>query len=1045
MLFCLIVGFGNLHGQSYKQLCTSYKSLQEKGQQGPCFETGQQLLRNHATELARNPLWKAEIENDNGDYYLQHSLFDSAIYCYSRAVNLVYSVKADTSFEYGYYLYNLAYAAGTAGYYDKAEQYYAASLPLLAEFLGASSKEYTMLYRAYVEMKIDMGDYAAAQPMNDALLHYYKTLKGDRDPDYLRCLNNKARLLQGQGDYTAALPVFLEALDKRLGMPAGDTAGVATLYNNAGECYRMMGDYGSAEAMYAEAYKLESAFSGEKQESLATLLNNMALLYKAQSDYARAESFFLKSLDLYKAAGYEQSLEYANPLNNLGDLYRLTGNYKAAVSCISQAVNIRKATSGENHEYYANALTNLALLKMDFDYLDDAESLLLQSEKIYRSKLGEDNRRYANCLNNLAALYARKADYPKALDYRNRCLQLMEKSGAAATDRYALYLSGKASVECDMKDYPAAIASFRQAAGIFKSNFGEKNFNYTDMLFSIAAVYELAGNTKEASHYYLRSMGAYQNIIADNFVSMSENEKTNFYYTLSSRFETFYNYVITLSSKPGFRNDSLLRTLLDVRLAEKSLLLNESRRINSALLHEADTATANLFSRWLQQKRYLQELYKYSLSELAQNNIDLDAEESVKNTLEKALSSSSTAFRKAAEQKNNLVALAERLTKKDLAVEVIRTATVDKRGREQVRYAALLLKKNDAAPKLVALDSCAYFDTLFLNHYRQCINDTVPDLLSYNRFFKALQPYTGSASNLYFSGDGVYQKLNLYTLYDPLANTYLLENLHVTQLNSLRDLLDSKTQRSDTGLAVLFGFPDYALKSHDSLATEPLLASRAVFSDIPELPGTKRETEEIAGMLARYEQPVALYLGASASEEQVKALESPSILHIATHGFFLPDEESHEDKTLGFATEQTRQNPLLRSGLLMAGAGAEHNSLPGHDDGILTAYEASLLNLQNTDLVTLSACETGLGDVVNGQGVYGLQRAFLTAGARSVVMSLWTVDDDATQLLMTTFYREYLQHKLQEGKREALRRAQLEVKKRYPHPYYWGAFVMTGN
>jgi len=223
------------------------------------------------------------------------------------------------------------------------------------------------------------------------------------------------------------------------------------------------------------------------------------------------------------------------------------------------------------------------------------------------------------------------------------------------------------------------------------------------------------------------------------------------------------------------------------------------------------------------------------------------------------------------------------------------------------------------------------------------------------------------------------------------------------------------------------------------------LASRAVFSDIPELPGTKRETEEIAGMLARYEQPVALYLGASASEEQVKALESPSILHIATHGFFLPDEESHEDKTLGFATEQTRQNPLLRSGLLMAGAGAEHNSLPGHDDGILTAYEASLLNLQNTDLVTLSACETGLGDVVNGQGVYGLQRAFLTAGARSVVMSLWTVDDDATQLLMTTFYREYLQHKLQEGKREALRRAQLEVKKRYPHPYYWGAFVMTGN
>lgn len=1041
----LILSF-SLSSQSYKQLCASYKSFGEQGNTDRQFETANLLMKKHPGELQKDPVWFAELENGKGHYYFNHSQFDSSIYCYSRAVNQVYSVKADTSFDYAYYLYNLAYVSGIAGYYERAEQYYAASLPRLATFLGASSEEYTVLYKAYVEMKVEMGDYAAAMPMNDALLYYFKTLKGENNHYYLLCLNNKARIAQGQGNYTEAAALFLQALHTNQQYNSKDTLNLATLYNNVAECYRMMGDYSAAEPMYLEAFRLETAYASTTKEALASLLNNMALLYKAQSNYTKAETCFLKSIDYYKAANYQQSVEFANPLNNLGDLYRITGNYKAAVSCIEQAVMIRKNTSGETHEYYANALSNLALLKMEFDYLDEAELLLLQCESIYKNRLGENNPRYANCLSNLSTLYVRKHDYVKALDYNSRCLRLMEKSGAAQTDKYALYLSGKGSMECDMKNYKAAAETFTKAAEIFKSNFGSRNFNYTDMQFSLANVHERAGNTAEATRYYLNAMGAYKAIMEDNFVSMSEEEKTNFYYVLSNRFETFYNYVIGLSRQAGFRNDSLLKTLLSVRLVDKSLLLNEARAVNQTIMNGGDTTVARAFNEWLRQKRYLQELYKYSLAELAQNNIDLDAEEHLKNSLEKQLSTMSAAFRKATTAKNTFAGIQAGLGKTDLAMEIIRTAVYDEQGKASVNYAALLVGKGYPAPKLVPLDSCAFFDTLFINHYKRSIEDTARDYLSYNRFFKALKKHMTGVSNLYFSGDGIYQKLNLYTLYDPAARTYLLETTAISQLNSLKDLGEPEPEPAVTGHAALFGFPDYELRNaEEKTAVSPELASRAVFSDIPELPGTKKETEEITSLLRSYKRNASLYLGAQATEEQVKALNSPAILHIATHGFFLPDEASGEDKTLGFSTEQARQNPLLRSGLLMAGASSKGNSLLKQDDGILTAYEASLLNLQHTDLVTLSACETGLGDLVNGQGVYGLQRAFLTAGARSVVMSLWVVDDDATQQLMTEFYKNYLTDVSPGGKRKALRKAQQEVRKRYPHPYHWGAFVLVGN
>jgi CHAT domain-containing protein len=170
-----------------------------------------------------------------------------------------------------------------------------------------------------------------------------------------------------------------------------------------------------------------------------------------------------------------------------------------------------------------------------------------------------------------------------------------------------------------------------------------------------------------------------------------------------------------------------------------------------------------------------------------------------------------------------------------------------------------------------------------------------------------------------------------------------------------------------------------------------------------------------------------------ATEENIKKVHNPKILHLSTHGFFIDSNEKNE-----------KINPMLRSGLLLTGVSdyTRAEIKPDTEDGILTALEAANLDLDETDLVVLSACETGLGDVKAGEGVYGLQRAFKVAGAKTIVMSMWKVDDEVTQKLMTIFYQKFSEYN---NARKAFKEAQAEIKKQYPQPYYWGAFVMTGE
>jgi len=292
-------------------------------------------------------------------------------------------------------------------------------------------------------------------------------------------------------------------------------------------------------------------------------------------------------------------------------------------------------------------------------------------------------------------------------------------------------------------------------------------------------------------------------------------------------------------------------------------------------------------------------------------------------------------------------------------------------------------------------------------------------------------------------------------------------------VNSTKDLLRG-SQPGKTNSAALVGNPQFDFDEAQQRAAlekleagekqAPLAAAMAVTSQgvsrdfqgerLKQLPGTQEEVRQVKALLDERGWQAEVFTGEGALEEAVKRVRSPRVLHLATHGFFENDQEKNlaEPRELGGGERPSGlEDPMLRSGVYLAGANralAHQPPVEGLESGVLTAYEATQLNLQGTELVVLSACETGLGEQREGEGVFGLRRAFQEAGAEAVLMSMWSVPDRETQELMALFYGKWLAGM---DKHEALRRAQLEeretVRKRYGKdlPYYWGAFVLVGR
>ena len=983
-----------------------------------------------------------EFLSTSGSVYYRLEQYDKAETFFSQAAEKAKLTLGENNYHYSLAIFNIAACYKEKGRYAEAEPLYLKSLPVLATVFGQSSLEYTRCYYTLAALYIDMAKYKEAEGMCAAAVNFYKVILGDTSADYLGAFGSMGVIYQGLAKYDKAEEIFLSLKRYQESLPLPSKETLQTLENNLGELYRHMGDYERAEPFLQKAVSLAA-----NTPAAAFSLNNLALVQKAIGKYAEAEQSYKKAIDIYQSLGKTNHPDYTNPINNLGELYRTMGRLQEAVYAFEEVIEVRKKTLGTDHPNYANAVNNLALVEFSLGMYTEAEKHLLECKEIYKKTLGEKDKFYANSLNNLASLYKAQGKLLKAEESYKECLRIFKTTYGETSDKYGVYLGGLAGTYRQMKRYDEAIALTLQSMSVLRNKLGENHYDYIETEYNLAETYREAGKYIEAEKHYLNSMKGYLLLIEKYFPYLSENDKTAFYYNVANAFETYNSFVIQMQIDfPVKNHEVLVSRMYDNQVALKSLLLKESTKMRTLLAASSDAGLKKDYADWMKLRETIVQQYRLSAEELEIKGISLPTMELQANQLEQRIA---IALKMELKKDDNKIVswkdVQVALKPGEYAVEIIHTDFYTKgRWTDTIYYSALIIDKAGIVPKLILLKNGNELENKSITTYRKAIKSKLADEFSYDSFWGPLSEYLSKAKKIYFSADGVYQQVSLNTLRNPITKKYLLEEADISLVSNTSDILQHGIAIASKR-AEIFSFPDYGEKPSGSAPAE---TREPGFPEIKELPGTKIESDSVKMILMSQSWNVMVHLQKEATEGAIKKINSPQILHIATHGFFLKNVKDNTGKILGIQSEIARQNPLLRSGLILAGAAAiARDSLTDNtkDDGILTAYEALGLNLNGTDLVVLSACETGLGELLNGQGVYGLQRAFLVAGAKSVIMSLWKIDDFATQELMIVFYREWLKNPTAENKQKAFRFAQLKLKEKYGNPYYWGAFVIVGN
>ncbi|MCB0154605.1 MAG: CHAT domain-containing protein [Anaerolineae bacterium] len=764
-----------------------------------------------------------------------------------------------------------------------------------------------------------------------------------------------------------------------------------------------MGQYGQAEPMLIEAREITRKTVGENHPHYATRLTNLGILYESMGQYGQAEPLYRAALEILRKVVGENHPDYAVSLGNLGMLYERMGQPDQAESLLKQALEIRRKAVGKMHPDYATSLGTLAVLYNNRGQFDQAEPLFHQAVAISRQAGGENHPNYAACLSGLAYLCRSQARLDEALQYS---LQAVEVTDQVIGQIFAF--------------------GSDQQRMVYLSRIQHE----TELLYSL-----VSQDMPDRPQAIITCFGVWLRRKALG----TEGALVQREALLSGRYPALAPHIQQFKRLGQQLNDKLMAGPGD----------------------EAPAAYRAQLNAWQTEHRALE-------AELARQIPEMNLTQKMRAT--------------------NPVAVAQALPPHTMLVEFVRFAGFEARlgGVQPARYLAFVLPaQQPEAVKLVDLGEAAPLEQLIAEfratitgesetrgtetrlarrkgHKRQPHPDLALGQALRQAIFDPLRPALADCRRVFLSPDGDLTRLPFEILPAEGAGQRLIDTYTFSYLSVGRGVLRFGGESSGSATAPLvLADPDFDLAADQHAEPSPHRSPTGHSRELRQadlyfsrLPGTRLEGEQIARLLG-----VTPLLGANALESQLKKHTSPRILHLATHGYFLEDRNKPPAaglaRSLGFGPGRAGlglerlgghlANPLLRCGLALAGANTlvKGGLLPDEaENAILNGEDVAGMDLLTTELVVLSACETGLGQVKAGEGVFGLRRAFMLAGAKTLVMSLWAVPDHHTQLLMTDFYSRILAG---EPRAEALRQAQLTLKATYDEPRYWGAFICQGE
>ncbi len=853
---------------------------------------------------------------------------------------------------------------------------YAEALPYCERVLAdAKGKENAVdIYKAFVPLSImicaQLGDYERGVKISEAADAHCKKLLGSSHPAYQELRSNFAITFTATGYPETALKFMGTGSENRKALH--DSTRINIL-NFEALTYIGNAQYEKGIQKADSALALCKGIKGEHNKMYADLLGTKAICHMQLQDFGTTIPLIKKSLGIYETLGMQSSSSYVNACTNL-----------------------ILAMSTDDIEKHAN------------DLLKYTKSTYALIKKHFPAGSDEELHFVSTCINFLFW----SKNYKLAAQFQEQYFKQIKKRTKAHSTEYMGELMTLATFKMAAnEDISPLLPDIKNAYQIISSRHGKLYYQHRTYTSLLLDYYTFAGLYKEAKKYALDLLPTTNEQIRQSFLYLSTQERTALW---DKNSYLYYQRLPFLCLR--LKNDAdIAKCAYDAQLMSKNLLLAAETDFKELLLSSGDDEALKLFGELQATQQKLNKLYE---SPAETGTTILDSLEQAVFRQEKKLINRSKLYGDYTQNlRVNWKDVQKKLGAQDIAVEFF---SVDL-GNDSTLYAALTLTKTDKTPQAIPLFEQKELERIKKENYYQ--SGELASLI-----IRPIQERLNGMKNIYFAPAGELHNIAIENIphWDNAAQ--LSDHWNFYRLSSTRELALTKN-RKEAKNATIYGGLHYNTNLEVLIANNKKHRSRAIASEafniadslnlragVQYLPATKQEAIDIEQILRQKNIRTTLYSDTTGTEASFKAFsgESPNILHIATHGFYWTAQEAKSMNNLRFLIENKipgkqkhiDDQELSRSGLILAGANLalKGRQLPENiDDGILTAKEIAALNLNNLDLVVLSACQTGLGDI-KGDGVFGLQRGFKKAGAGTLMMSLWKVDDNATKLLMSRFY-----------------------------------------
>ncbi|MCC7026571.1 MAG: CHAT domain-containing protein [Saprospiraceae bacterium] len=971
----------------------------------------------------------------------------------------------------------------TAKDLKEALSWYQLALTIREAVLGRINPDYATSLFGFGMTLAKMGNFVEAEANILESKKIIENTVGKEYKYYTSYLDNLAIINMEMKKFEKAEQLYLESLvikvqrNEKFTVPyCGNLFGLGKLYYN-------MDYFEKAEPVLLEAIQIfKDNIKNLNHPFYTNILNMLSLVYSKWGKYNKAELVFLENISLIERSFGIENDKYAGSINNLAMLYINMGNYSKAEYYFLAALDIKLKISGKNNLFYASSLQNLGVVYSSKGDFKKAEYYYLETKQVFDSLNLKEHPDYAALLTNLSSVYQKTNRFEESEILILESIAIYEKSMSLESLDYAAALGNLANLYINMGNYLKAEPILLKNIQIIESTLGKQNPEYTLATYNLTNFYFLKKDYVKCNLLLNELDTLDRSLVLKATQYMSENELQKYINIFSNRQNymfSFAHHILLNNEGQNLNENTITETCYNNILFYKAILseIVEHHKVLATL----DSTANEKFNLHRSYLRSLAQQYSKVITERDSNYVaDLELKA---NDIEKELTRIIQPYDKKVQQLT-WHEIQNKLNKNEAAIEFMHYKYSIRGLSDSIYYAALIITKDMTRPYFLPLFEESKLNSLFLfngEHKSDYVNAiyTMPDrrivnqkdnkTSLYDLLWKPIEFQIKGINKIYFSPSGLLHRINLSAI--PVSNEETLaDRYQLIELNSTRQLLNDQKFNVKDNIAVLYGGinfeKDTSLLQNEAKSKDFVMASRSIneisFTSIDTslrggswgyLLGTEKEVNALEKIIVSVKIPVRLVKGHDATEESIKMIgklkmPSPRILHIATHGYFFPDPKLNVAGGVNIRQEtnvfKISDHPMMRSGLIMAGGNAAWkgvSSTNDKEDGIWTAYEISQMDLTNTELVVLSACETGLGDIQGNEGVYGLQRAFKIAGAKYLIMSLWQVPDKQTSLLMTTFYKKWLVDKLSIP--QAFQGAQKELRELGFDPYQWAGFILV--